>query len=140
MPQKHCYRQNPWPKQNIQLHSKKHAFLVPHPPLFIFSTLLQKMTNTSFLENQHHHPLLQKKKSHYYTSLLNYRSIAMANTIYKLFTSTLTSILSAYGETHQILYDSQEGFRAKRCTSRQLQLLFGALEDAKFENQDIYLL
>ena len=72
--------------------------------------------------------------------LRNHRPIALANTIYKLFTSTLTLILSTYGERHQILYDSQEGFRAERCTSRQLQLLIAALADAQFTNQDIYLL
>ena len=54
--------------------------------------------------------------------LTNYRSIALQNTIYKFFTSTLTSILSTYGKRHQILHDSQEGFKAERCTSRQLQL------------------
>jgi hypothetical protein len=74
------------------------------------------------------------------TSLSNHRPIALANTIYKVFTSTLTTILSAYGEKHQILNDSQEGFHVERCTSRQLQLLIEALEDARFSNQDIYLL
>jgi hypothetical protein len=48
--------------------------------------------------------------------------------------------LSAYGEKHQILHDSQEGFKAERSMSRQLQLLIAALEDARFTNQDIYLL
>ena len=72
--------------------------------------------------------------------LTNHILIALANTIYKFFTSTLTSILSAYGERHQILHDSQEGFRAKRCTSRQLKLLIAILKDAQFTNQDIYLL
>ena len=82
--------------------------------------------------------LLYKKGN---PSLLpNHRPIALANTIYKLFTSTLTSILSPYGEKHQILHDSQEGFRAERSTSRQLQLLIAALEDAQLTNQDIYLL
>ena len=72
--------------------------------------------------------------------LTNHRPIALANTIYKLFTSTLTLILSAYGEKYQILHDSQEGFRADRNTSRQLQLLIAALENARFTNQNIYLL
>ena len=72
--------------------------------------------------------------------LSNHRPIALANTIDKLFTSTLTLILSAYGKRHQILHDNQEGFRAQRCTSRQLQLLIKALEDAQFTTQDIYLL
>ena len=74
------------------------------------------------------------------SQLPNHRPIALANTIYKFFTSTLTSILSAYGEKHQILHDSQEGFCAERCTSRQLQLLIAALEDAQLTTQDIYLL
>ena len=74
------------------------------------------------------------------SQLTNHRPIALANTIYKFYTSTLTSILSAYGEKYQILHDSQEGFRAERNTSRQIQLLIAALEDAKFTNQDIYIL
>ena len=72
--------------------------------------------------------------------LSNHRPIALANTIYKLSTSTLTLILSAYGERHQILHDSQKGFRVERCISKQLQLLIATLEDAQFTNQDIYLL
>ena len=82
--------------------------------------------------------LLYKKMNP--AQLTNHRPIALANTIYKFFTSTLTYILSAYGEEYQILHDSQEGFRAERSTARQLQLLIAALEDAKFTNQDIYLL
>jgi hypothetical protein len=74
------------------------------------------------------------------SQLSNHRPIALANTIYKIYTSTLTSILSAYGEKYQILHDSQEGFRAKRSTSRQIQLLIAALEDARLTNQDIYIL
>ena len=74
------------------------------------------------------------------SQLSNHRPIALANTIYKLFTSTLTSILSAYGEKYQILHDSQEGFRAERSTARQLQTLIAALEDARFTNQNIYIL
>ena len=73
------------------------------------------------------------------SQLANHRPIALANTIYKLFISTLTFILSAYGEEHQILHDSQEGFRAERSTSRQLQLIIATLEDARFTNQDIYI-
>jgi hypothetical protein len=73
------------------------------------------------------------------TILTNHRPIALANTIYKLFTSTITAQLANYGEKHQILQNSQEGFRQERCTSRQLQTLTVALEDSKFTHQDIYL-
>ena len=49
-------------------------------------------------------------------------------------------MLSIYGERHQILHDSQEGFRAERCISKQLKLLIAELENAQFTNQEIYLL
>ena len=73
------------------------------------------------------------------SQLTNHRPIALANTIYKFYTSTLTSILSSYGVKYQILHDNQEGFRAERNTSRQIQLLIVALEDASLMNQDIYI-
>jgi hypothetical protein len=73
------------------------------------------------------------------TILTNHRPIALANTIYKLFTSTITTQLANYGKKHQILQNSQEGFRQERCTSRQLQTLIAALEDSKFAHQDKYL-
>ena len=89
------------------------------------------------MENEQHHTNIQKENP---SHLFNHRPIALANTLYKLFTSTLTSILSAYGELNQILHNSQEGFRQERCTSRQIQMLIAALEDSKFSSQDIYLL
>jgi hypothetical protein len=72
--------------------------------------------------------------------LTKHRPIALANTIYKFFTSTITAQLANYCEKHQILQNSQEGFRQERCTSRQLQTLIAALEDSKLTQQDIYLL
>ena len=85
------------------------------------------------------HTILLYKK-HNPTLLSNHCPIALANTIYKLFISLFTALLSSNGEKHQILHNSQEGFRQKHCTSRQIQLVIAALEDAKFSKQDIYLL
>jgi hypothetical protein len=82
--------------------------------------------------------LLYKKSD--LSILTNHRPIALANTIYKFFTSTITAQLANYGEKHQILQNSQEGFRQERCTSRQLQTLIAALEDSKLTQQDIYFL
>ena len=109
-----------------------------HTLLFIFFThcYKQKCIPTSWKTS---FTILLYKKGNPYC-LNNHRPIALANTIYKFFTSTFTSILATYGERHQILHDSQEGFRAERCTSRQLQTLISALEDARFTNQNIYLL
>ena len=89
-----------------------------HRILFLFFTHCYKLKQIPTSWKISLTILLYKKSD---PSLLsNHRPIALANTIYKLFTSTLTLILSTYGERHQILHDSQEGFRAKRCTSRQL--------------------
>ena len=49
-------------------------------------------------------------------------------------------IISAYGEKHQTLQESREGFIAEPCTSKQIQTLITTLEDAQFTNQDIYFL
>jgi hypothetical protein len=72
--------------------------------------------------------------------LTNHRPIALANTIYKFFTSTIIAQLANYGEKHQILQNSQEGFRQERYTSRQLQPLMAVQEDSKLTQQDIYIL
>jgi hypothetical protein len=82
--------------------------------------------------------LLYKKSDS--SILTNHKPIALANTIYKFFTSTITAQLANYGKKHQILQNSQEGFRQERCTSRQLQILIAALEDSRLTQQDIYLL
>jgi hypothetical protein len=74
------------------------------------------------------------------STLTNHRPIALANTIYKLFTSTLTTLLSAYGKKYQILHTSQEGFRQESSTPRQIQTLIATLEDARLTSQDIYIL
>ena len=81
--------------------------------------------------------LLHKKDDP--TQLSNYRPIALANTIYKLYTSTLTTLLTSYGEQHRLLHFSQEGFRPQRNTSRQIQMLIASLEDARLTNKDIYI-
>jgi hypothetical protein len=83
--------------------------------------------------------ILIYKKGHPY-QFSNHCPIALANTIYKLFTGILTTLLSSFGEKYQNLHNSQEGFRQERCTSRQIQTLIAALEDARFTTQDIYLL
>ena len=89
------------------------------------------------MENQYNNLTIQKGNL---SQLTNHRPIALANTIYKFYTSTLTSILSTYREKYQIVHDNQERFRAERNISRQIQLLIAALEDARLTNQDIYIL
>ena len=81
--------------------------------------------------------LLHKKDNPMH--LTNYRPIVLANTIYKSYTSTITNLLTSYGEQHRLLHFSQEGFRPQRNTSRQIQMITAALEDARLTNKDIYL-
>jgi hypothetical protein len=70
----------------------------------------------------------------------NYRPIALALTIYKLWTRVITEILSTFAEVHKMLSSSQEGFRKRRNTARQLSNVLNALEDAAHTSQDVYML
>ena len=45
----------------------------------------------------------------------------------------------SYGKQHKIIHFSQEGFWPQRNTSRQLQIIIAALEDARLINKDIYI-
>ena len=73
------------------------------------------------------------------TQLANDRPLALADTIYKLYTSILTVLLTSYGEQHRLLHLSQEGFRPQRNTSRQIQTIIASLEDVRLTTKDIYL-
>ena len=62
--------------------------------------------------------LLYKKG--YPELLKNWRPIALANCIYKLWTALVTRLLVDYAEQHSILQSCQEGFRRGKSTARQL--------------------
>lgn len=70
----------------------------------------------------------------------NYRPISIANTIYKLWTSTVTSVLSTYAEAHNMLSSAQEGFRAHKNTGRQLRNLVQLIEDAALTGNNMHML
>lgn len=61
-----------------------------------------------------HTVLLYKKGSEY--KLNNWRPIALANTIYKLWTGLIAECMGKYAEHYDILSSSQEGFRKDRNT------------------------
>ena len=71
--------------------------------------------------------------------LTNYRPIALANTIYKFYTSTVTALLTIYGEKYKIIHYNQEGFNPQRNTTRQIQTIIATLENACLTNNDIYI-
>ena len=68
----------------------------------------------------------------------NYRPIALANCLYKLWTSVLTEVLSTYAESNGVLCSTQEGFRTQRNTARQLQNMTNVLEDARLTGSNLY--
>ena len=72
--------------------------------------------------------------------LQNWRPIALANTLYKAWTSMVTHVLSTYGERQGIIGSAQEGFRRHRNTMRQLQMAILMIEDAALYHQDLYSL
>lgn len=109
-----------------------------HDLLFLFFQHCYKQRGIPTYWKQNKIIILHKKDDQ--THLANYRSIALANTIYKLYTSTITSLFTSYGEKHRILHFSQEGFRLQRNTSRQIQTIIMALKDAKLTNKDIYII
>ena len=74
------------------------------------------------------------------TDPANYRPIGLALTVYKLWTALVTEVLADFAEAHGVLCDSQEGFRRRRSTQRQLGNLLNALEDAHHTRHDVYLL
>ena len=49
------------------------------------------------------------------------------------------AFLTSFGEKHEILHFSQQGFTPQRNTTRQIQRIIATLEDAKLTNNDIYL-
>ena len=74
------------------------------------------------------------------TDLRNKRPITLANTTTKLYTAMLADCIQEFCTAHDILTDSQEGFRTGKGTMRQLQTVVNMLTDAKLLKQDIYAL
>lgn len=70
--------------------------------------------------------------------LSNYRPIALANAVYKVWTGLLTMAMSRYAEHFHILSEGQEGFRKHRNTMRSLQSLLNVYEDARLSTQNVY--
>ena len=82
--------------------------------------------------------LLHKKNDE--TLLEKYRPIALANTMYKLWTGLIKECLNMYADHYNILSNSQKGFRRYRNTMRQLHTLVNVLSDAKLSEQNLFML
>jgi hypothetical protein len=69
-----------------------------------------------------------------------YRRIGLENTVYKLWTRMVTFAMADRAERLNMISSSQAGFRNKRTTTHQMEMMVMALEDAHLTRQDIYLL
>ena len=69
-----------------------------------------------------------------------YRRIGLENTLYKVWTRMVTYAMADYAERNKMISNSQAGYRAKRSTVEQLELLTLLREDAQMYKQDLYLL
>lgn len=65
----------------------------------------------------------------------NYRGIAIGNSIYKLLAQIVGTRLRQYVEDHDILPDSQNGFRAKRSTIDNVAILNKCIQQCLGEEQ-----
>ena len=70
----------------------------------------------------------------------NYRRLGLENTVLKLWTKLISKAMADEAEKSGMLSRSQAGFRAKRGTDYQLEMLTMALEDARLSQSDIFLL
>ena len=106
--------------------------------LHAFMCCLWQARYTPIIWSQSHTYLLHKKGD--VCDLANYRPIAMANTLGKVWTGHLARALSIYAESKGIISSTQEGFRPRKNSHRQIRNIINAIEDALLHNKDIYLL
>ena len=69
----------------------------------------------------------------------DYRPIALADTLTKLYSGLPTGCMTDHAEHLNILSTSQEGFRRAKGTAWQLLDIQNVLCDAKLRGEDIYL-
>ena len=70
----------------------------------------------------------------------NWRPIALANTLYRLWTGVIAECLYKHAEHFNVLSNALEGFRKQKNKIRQLQNVMIIMSDAKVSQQDLYLL
>jgi ribonuclease HI len=87
----------------------------------------------------HSHTILLYKKGDQH-KVGNYRPIALAQTLYKVYTSCITRILQDYAEVNHMLCPSQCGSRPTRSTSKIFTQYIAAIESAHLTKSDIFSL
>ncbi len=67
----------------------------------------------------------------------NYRPIALANTMYKLWTSCVQQVLSEFAGAHRIVSGAQSGFRQRTSREVPIQMLQMVIEDAELSSGNL---
>ena len=102
-----------------------------------FVQLYRTGTAPDFMRESDTVPIHKAKEQ---ADLRNKRPNTLANTATKLYTALLADCIQEFCTAHDILTDSQEGFRTGKGTMRQLQTVVHMLTDAKLLEQDIFAL
>ena len=108
-----------------------------HRALFSVFTLLARTRTTPNAWLQSKTVLIYKKGDPYIMD--NYRPIALANHLYKIWTAMIAQILTEFVECNNILSDTQEGYRKGRSTNRAVAHLQLLLEDAHTHHKNLYV-
>ena len=106
--------------------------------LHLYIQVLWKQGYTPKPWSASHTSLIYKKGDP--TILSNYRPIAMASVLLKLWTGIFTTALSHVCESQGLITHAQEGFRKLKSTARQLNTLVKSIEDAHLFDRDIFIL
>jgi hypothetical protein len=113
---------------------------MPHAFHYAVFQLFQTMVITGITPPKwlHSDPIMLYKENEP-LDLNNYRPIALAFALYKLWTSCLHILASDFVQAHKILSSEQEGFRAQRSCSRAITHLGLCIEDDHTHNKDVLL-
>jgi exonuclease III/ribonuclease HI len=115
--------------------------MLPDPALQAIHALLQIMWATAYTPQDWKESLTVLLYKHKGTpmQLQHYRRIGLENTMYKLWTRLITVCMADYAEHSNTLSNTQAGFRGRRSTADQLEMMTMLLEDAQVTRHDIFL-
>ena len=92
------------------------------------------MDHSPLVAPEPHRPPLQNGDP---TRLENYRSITLANALYKLWTTCIVILATDYIESRKLPSPEQEGFRAERSCDRAITRLGLCVKNAHSHKKDI---
>jgi Reverse transcriptase (RNA-dependent DNA polymerase) len=109
-----------------------------------FKIVLTKLLNT-YLENEEIPTFWKTSKVYNIFKKenpnlpLNYRSITLLNTTYKIYSTILNNRLTNFMKINKLFSNMQGGFRQDRPTFAKIWVLRNIIEYAKINNQDLHV-